>query len=79
MSEFLKLAYELIAKIIYNIVQCFVALFHLLFTGWAEYGVIFGTYFWDLSPVAKILAIILALILIAIPCLIVVVLVRHFI
>ena len=79
MSEFLKLAYELIAKIIYNIVQCFVALFHLLFTGWVEYGVIFGTYFWNLSPVAKILAIILALILIAIPCLIVVLLVRHFI
>ncbi len=79
MSEFLKLAYELIAKIIYNVVQCFVALFRLLFTGWAEYAVIFGTYFWTLSPVAKILAIILALILIAIPVLIVVLLVRHFV
>ena len=79
MSEFLKLAYELIAKIIYNVVQCFVALFRLLFTGWAEYAVIFGTYFWTLSPVAKILAVILALILIAIPVLIVVLLVRHFV
>ena len=79
MSEFLKLAYELIAKIIYNIVQCFVALFHLLFTGWGEYAVIFGTYFWGLSPVAKILALILAAVLIAIPILIVVLLVRHFI
>ena len=78
MSEFLKLAYELIAKIIYNIVQCFVALFRLLFTGWAEYATIFGTYFWTLSPVAKVLAIILALVLIAIPILIVVLLVRHF-
>ena len=78
MSEFLKLAYELIAKIIYNIVQCFVALFRLLFTGWAEYATIFGTYFWTLSPVAKVLAIILALVLIAIPILIVVLLARHF-
>ena len=79
MSEFLKLAYELIAKIIYNIVQVFVAIMRLLFTGWAEYAVIFGTYFWNLSPVAKILALILAAILIAIPVLIVVLLVRHFI
>lgn len=79
MSEFLKLAYELIAKIIYNIAQCFEALFRLLFTGWAEYAVIFDTYFWSLSPVAKVLAVILALILIAIPVLIVVLLVRHFI
>ncbi len=77
MSEFLKLAYELIAKIIYNIVQCFVALFHLLFTGWGEYALIFNTYFWTLSGPAKILAILLAIVLIAIPVLIVVLLVRH--
>ncbi|MBR1772174.1 MAG: hypothetical protein IJ747_09115 [Lachnospiraceae bacterium] len=77
MSEFLKLAYELIAKIIYNIVQCFVALFHLLFTGWGEYALIFNTYFWTLTPVAKVLAIILALVLIAIPVLIVVLAARH--
>ena len=77
MSEFLKLAYELIAKIIYNIVQCFVALFHLLFTGWGEYALIFNTYFWTLSGPAKLLAILLAIVLIAIPVLIVVLLVRH--
>lgn len=77
MSEFLKLAYELIAKIIYNIVQCFVALFHLLFTGWGEYALIFNTYFWTLNIVGKILAVILAIILIAIPVLIVVVTVRR--
>ena len=41
MSEFLKLAYELISKIIYNFVQCIVALFHFLFTSWADYAVIF--------------------------------------
>ena len=79
MSEFLKLAYELLSKIVYNIVQCFVALFRLFFTGWGEYAVIFGTYFWNLSPVAKILAILLAIILIAIPLLIITLLVRHFI
>ena len=79
MSECLKQAYELIAKIIYNIVQCFVALFHLLFTGWGEYALIFNTYFWTLSVPAKILAILLAIVLIAIPILIVVLLVRHFV
>ena len=77
MSEFLKLAYELIAKIIYNIVQCFEALFRLLFTGWGEYAAIFGTYFGTLNFPAKILAILLALILIAIPVLLVVLIVRH--
>jgi len=77
MSEFLKLAYELIAKIIYNIAQCFVALFHLLFTGWGEYAGIYVSYFGSLNAVGKILAVILALILIAIPILLVVLLVRH--
>ena len=56
MSEFLKLAYELISKIIYNIAMCFEALFRLLFTGWPEYAAIFGSYFWTLSVPAKILA-----------------------
>ena len=79
MSDFLKLTYELIAKIIYNIVQCFAALFQLLFTGWAEYAMIFMTYFVHLNPMGKLLAILLALVLIAIPVLIVVLLVRHFI
>ena len=79
MSDFLKLTYELIAKIIYNIVQCFAALFQLLFTGWAEYAMIFMTYFVHLNPLGKLLAILLALVLIAIPVLIVVLLVRHFI
>ena len=78
MSEFLKLAYELIGKIIYNIAMCFEAFFRLLFTGWPEYAAIFGSYFWTLSVPAKILALLLALILIAIPVLIVVLLARHF-
>lgn len=77
MSEFLKLAYELIAKIIYNIVQCFVAVIRLLFTGWADYISIFNTYFYSLNVVGKILAILLVLVLIAIPILIVVLLARN--
>ena len=77
MSEFLKLAYELIAKIIYNIVQCFSAIFHLFITGWVEYLSIFGTYFGTLNVVGKILALILALILIAIPVLIIYLVVRR--
>ena len=77
MSEFLKLAFELISKIVYNIAQCFAALFHLLFTGWGEYAVIFLTYFVNLSVVGKILAIILAVILIAIPVLLVILAVRR--
>ena len=77
MSEFLKLAYELIAKIIYNIVQCFVAIFRLFFTGWPEYIMIFNTYFYTLSVPAKILALLLVLILIAIPILIIVLTVKR--
>ena len=77
MSECLKLAYELIAKIIYNIVQCFVAIFRLFFTGWPEYIMIFNTYFYTLSVPAKILALLLVLILIAIPILIIVLAVKR--
>ena len=77
MSEFLKLAYELIAKIIYNIVQCVAALIKLLFTGWAEYALIFMTYFGSLNPVGKVLAILLAVVLISIPVLLVVLFVRR--
>lgn len=79
MSEFLKLAYELISKIVYNVVQCVAALFKLLFTGWVDYAIIFMTYFVNLSVVGKILAVLLAIVLIAIPVLIVVLLVRRMI
>lgn len=77
MSEFLKLAYELIAKIIYNIAQCFVSVIRLFFTGWPEYILIFNTYFYTLSVPAKILALLLVLILIAIPVLIIVLIVKR--
>jgi hypothetical protein len=79
MSEFLKYAYEIIAQIIYNIAACFAALFTLLFGGWSEYILIFRSYFGGLSILGKILAILLSLILAAIPVGLVVLLVRRWI
>ena len=82
MSEFLKLAYELISRVIYNIalwVVNFISGFVKVFiTGWAEYALIFGSYFPTMSIAAKLLSIILAVILIAIPVLIIVLIIRHF-
>ena len=77
MSEFLKLAYELIAKIIYNIAQVFVAIIKLFFTGWPEYIIIFNTYFYEMNVVGKIFALLLALILVAIPVVIIYLLVKR--
>ena len=83
MSEFLKLAYELISKIIYNIVEWFVAIVmgfvKVFITGWMDYIAIFMTYFKPFSIPLKILSILLAVILIAIPVLVAVILVRKFI
>ena len=82
MSEFLKLAYELISRVIYNIalwVVNFISGFVKVFiTGWAEYALIFGSYFPTMGIAAKLLSIILAVILIAIPVLIIVLIVRNF-
>jgi hypothetical protein len=78
LSEFLKFAYELIAQIVYNIASCFAALFKLCISGWAEYYMIFKSYFSELTLMAKILAILLVIILIAIPVGIIVLLVRRF-
>ena len=82
MSEFLKLAYELISRVIYNIaswVVNFISGFVKVFiTGWVEYALIFGSYFPTMSIAAKLLSIILAVILIAIPVLIIILIVRHF-
>ena len=79
MSDFLKFAYELIAQVIYNLTQLFVAILKVFFTGWSEYFTIFGTYFGTLSFAAKILAVILMAILIIIPILIIVILVKRWI
>lgn len=79
MSDFLKFAYEVIAQVVYNLTELFVAIAKVFFTGWVEYFTIFGTYFGTLNIVAKILAVILMAVLIAIPILIIVILVRRWI
>ena len=83
MSDFLKLAYELIAKVIYNIAAWFMAIIQgflrVFITGWVEYSMIFKSYFVHFSLPVKILAILLAIILIAIPVLVIVLLVRRLI
>ena len=79
MSDFLKFAYEVIAQVVYNLTQLFVAIAKVFVTGWVEYFTIFGTYFGTLNLVAKILAILLMAVLIAIPILIIVILIRRWI
>ena len=77
MSEFLKFAYELLSQVVYNIVSWLAASLKLLITGWAEYFMIFKTYFPTLSIVGKILSVLLMLILAAIPIVAVILLVRR--
>ena len=77
MSEFLKFAYELLSQVDYNIVSWLAASLKLLITGWAEYFMIFKTYFPTLSIVGKILSVLLMLILAAIPIVAIILLVRR--
>lgn len=83
MSDFLKLAYELIAKVVYNFVEWIVDIVmgfvKVFITGWKEYIAIFLSYFEPFSLPLKIMAVLLAVILIAIPVIAVVLLIRHFI
>ena len=76
MSDFLKFAFEVISQVVYNIAQLIAAVLRLFITGWGQYFAIFFTYFGTLSLPAKLLAIILMLILIAVPILAIVLLVR---
>ena len=77
MSEFLKFTYELLSQVVYNIVSWLAASLKLLITGWAEYFMIFKTYFPTLSIVGKILSVLLMLILAAIPIVAIILLVRR--
>ena len=79
MSEFLKFAYELLSQVVYNIVTWVVAFLKLFITGWADYFLIFRTYFPTLEIFARILSVLLMIILFAIPILLIVILVRHMI
>ena len=76
MSEFLKFAYEVISKVVYNLVTLAVSVWQLLVTGWRDYFEIFLTYFPSLGVAGKILSAVLMLILIAVAVLIIYLIVR---
>ena len=77
MSEFLSFAWELLAKVVYNIAAVFASILNLLIFGWIDYFNIFITYFTTFDIVGKIGAVILFALLVAIPVLIAVILVRR--
>lgn len=77
MSEFLSFAWELLAKVAYNIAAVFASILNLLIFGWIDYFNIFITYFPTFDIVGKIGAVILFALLVAIPVLIAVILVRR--
>lgn len=83
MSEFLKLAYDLHAKVVYNVVQWIVGIVggfvKVFITGWADYATIFKMYFSGFSLPVKVLAILLALVLVGIPVLLIVIIVKRLI
>lgn len=83
MSEFLKLAYDLLAKVVYNVVQWIVGIVggfvKVFITGWADYATIFKMYFSGFSLPVKVLAILLALVLVGIPALLIVIIVKRLI
>ena len=80
MSDFLKLAYDLIAKIVYFLVEWVVNFFkgfvRLFITGWADYIAIFNSYFGYFNLPLKILSIILMIVLVAIPVVLLVIIIR---
>lgn len=78
MSEFLGFAWELLAKVVYNVVAVVSSVLNLLVFGWVEYFNIFMTYFTTFDLVGKIGAVILFAMLIAVPVLIVAILVHRY-
>ena len=77
MSEFLKFTYEILSQVVYNLVTWIAAFIKLFITGWAEYFLIFKTYFPTLNIPAKILSILLMFLLLAIPVVIIILLIRR--
>ncbi len=77
MSEFLSFAWELLAKVVYNIVAVFASILNLFIFGWVDYFNIFLTYFNAFDLVGKIGAVILFALLIAIPVLIAIIVVHR--
>ena len=54
MSEFLSFAWELLAKVVYNIVAVFASILNLFIFGWVDYFNIFLTYFNTFDLVGKL-------------------------
>ena len=77
MSSFLKFAYELLSQVVYNLVSWLEAFLNLFVIGWAQYFVIFRTYFDTFPLFQKILSVLLMLLLFAIPVTIVILLIRR--
>lgn len=77
MSEFLGFAWELLAKVVYNIAAVFSSILNLLVFDWLDYFSIFKTYFDTFDIVGKIGAVILFSLLIAAPVLIVLIYVHR--
>ena len=77
MSEFLKFSFEVLSKVVYNLVTWLAAFVRVFITGWIEYFQIFGTYFPTLSIVGKVLSILLMILLAAIPIAIIIFLIRR--
>ncbi len=81
MSDFFKLAYDLIAKVVYNVTEWVVnfirGFIKVFITGWVEYAAIFTSYFGYFSFPVKILALLLALVLIAIPTVVLIIIIRR--
>lgn len=69
MSEFLKFAWEVLSKIVYNLAALAVSLWELLVAGWKDYFGIFLSYFPTLGLTGKILSVLLMVILVAIAAL----------
>ena len=71
MSEFLKFAFELLSSIFYNLTYWAVAIFDgfvkMFITGWKDYIEVFSSYFSHFNLPLKIAAILLAIVLCAIP------------
>ena len=76
MSEFLKFAWEVLSKIVYNLAALAVSLWELLVAGWKDYFGIFLSYFPTLGLTGKILSVLLMVIMVAIAALAVFLVVR---
>ncbi len=77
MSEFLSFAWELLAKVVYNVAELVSSLLNLLIFGWIDYFNIFWTYFTRFDLVGKIGSVILFALLVAAAVLIVIIVARR--